>query len=300
MITFHNDHLVSPVLCEILYHIVPECWHVPVVFRKRGDRNADTRRYPGACLTSHGGILRVEINLNSVLDCLPPPSGSKSFRAWYWTLYCCFHEYGHAADPNLETLPAGAYAAHGREYANSEALADLFAKRMIARLAAYDRRLCQPQWQGYVSIRLEKRFKNARSWEWGPGKSVWLSEVRSAKSGGQMTSGDVVRSLGLSWLERNVGDVGDSTRSTRTDTRIITRIASDLAFVYVDRGGRKHLLFAYGDLPEIACRVTASRSFSKHIATHPNSGSDGADKHRGGIVVFDERSGSPINAVFQL
>ena len=32
MITFHNDHLVSPVLCELLYNTVDERLHRPVIF----------------------------------------------------------------------------------------------------------------------------------------------------------------------------------------------------------------------------------------------------------------------------
>jgi hypothetical protein len=100
------------------------------------------------------------------------------------------------------------------------------------------------------------------TWKWEADGHTWLSEIRCAKSGGQLTTGDVAEMLRLPRLKRK-GNVGDyETCSTPADTGIIKRVASDLAFVYIDRIGRTHLSFAYGDLAEIARRVAARRKVS--------------------------------------
>ena len=69
--------------------------------------------------------------------------------------------------------------------------ADAFAHARIAHLAELDRRVFQPQWLGYLSIRLEKHFVGARKWPWGSRTNQWLHHIRYVKSGGQLTTRDV-------------------------------------------------------------------------------------------------------------
>ena len=66
MISFFSDHLVPPILCEILYHTVPEELHLPVVFLQRR-LTREGRKYPrGRLLLTEPR--HIEIYLNAILS----------------------------------------------------------------------------------------------------------------------------------------------------------------------------------------------------------------------------------------
>lgn len=253
MINFINDQLVPPVLCEILYHTVPDDWHIPVVFLTRPGFDEADRFYS---LGAHSGMApkHIEIYLEDIFDEAMRRRriefGVSLFRIWYLLLHTCYHEFAHEGDPYLNALAEGAYGAGGMEYENAEAIANRYGNLSIAQLADWDKRLYQPRWLGYLSIRTDYHIARPKKWRslvrrWG--RADLLGTLRCAKSGGQLTTSDVVVCFDLlqeSWEEDQL-----------PSTAQIRRVASDLAHEYVDRAGRQHLLFDFGDLPEIRRRI---------------------------------------------
>lgn len=226
MINFWNDHLVAPELCEIIYQLVPIEYHQPVVFnakvqdwRNRGTWNPQL----------------IRINLQTIFY-----SNITAFDYWKQLLLTAFHEFGHAATSmyNIE------------QYNNSwdykwqeERRADSWADRRMVELLRYDKRLAQPERLGaYFNGRIVQ-IKNRRTEP--DGINMWsIREWRKYKSGGQFTTNEVAWYQGIYAARNGV-----------PATWLIRKLAEDLAYIYFDKAGRKHMLFAYGDLEEIARRV---------------------------------------------
>ncbi len=256
MIPFHNDHLVPSVLCEILYHTVPEELHIPVVFLRSPTDREPGERFLGAYFGCEP--LRIEICLNVIFNAALRREmvrfGALPFREWVTLFGTCFHEFGHRADHYRDELSDAACAYSRREYANAESRAHRYARRMIAGLAESDKRLFQPRWLGYLSIRIQKWLAPMKSWEslgWSP-PWQFFHTLRSIKAGGQLTTNDVAYWLGIykdrRWKKTNY-------TYQIPDRALILRVASDLGHKYIDRAGRQHLFFDYGDLAEIARRI---------------------------------------------
>jgi hypothetical protein len=237
---------VSPALCKLLYDTVPEEWHVPVVFL-RWETSGDPERSSDVATSFCNDICpRIEIYLNTVLtmglskdERIPP--GAPSFRVWYALVETCYHEFGHIADPYAQELSKEAY--WESEYACSvaEAHADTFAARLMARLADFDKNIAQPRWLGYLSIRMNNLSHHGK-FSWASDRPAWLSEVRCSLSGGQMTTGDVARALGMERGSKQMRQYEDDRQVRLPNHRLIYRVAADLGSKYVDRSGREHSL----------------------------------------------------------
>ena len=143
MICFYNDHLVPPILCQILYHTVPEELHLPVVFLQR-PLTREGRRYPRGCLLLTEPR-NIEIYLNAILSSAihrqSVAIGVPVFSMWHQLLHTAYHEFGHLEDLRSWNAPEGAYSNTSRERMNEELRADAFAHARIAHLAELDRKV---------------------------------------------------------------------------------------------------------------------------------------------------------------
>jgi|GEM_PF-3031309 len=242
MIIFHNDKLVPPELCKLLYQTVPEEYHVPVVFNV-GKHEKGIR---GMCYWTH-----IVINLHAVFGHWGSYSGSFATFLWRELLGTCYHEFGHVA---TEALCADiSDQEYEMEYAarfRVEQLANDWRDRRLSDLMYKDARLGQPMvLTGYMGAywwrRLQLIGKNGRGCGEGSSKAEYVKEIRCLKSGGQFTVSDVLNRYGFyPWLYRNA-------------RRKLQGVAGDIGVVYEDAAGRKHKLFTYGDLPILEERLKA-------------------------------------------
>lgn len=231
MISFHNDHLVSPELCKLLYETIPERIHLPVVFVPHTER----WRTGGSCYWDHIELYLQGIFHNGFRRCY----GSIDFSLWKQMLYVAYHEFGHLATFSRTEYRDNAYEEDRNFKFNVEELADDWANKMLLNLAEHDKRLFQPIRLGpYFDGRMVKAKTTFRKDLPHP----WLKNYRCFKSGGQFSTGDVAKMCAAGpWSKPN--------------TRLIRRLADDLSYKYIDRAGRKQLFFAWGDIPEIMRRV---------------------------------------------
>lgn len=236
MIEFHNDHLVSPDLCKLLYDTIPEDLHVPVVFVPH------TKKYStsGTCYWDH-----IKLFLQGVFyGGFNRGSGSVDFGIWQYMLKVAYHEFGHLATyEDMLPVSQNAYESDFGERRRIEHAADKWAEIKLLELAEHEKRLCQPQGLGpYFDGRIVK-LKRSRHHK-------FLKNYRCYKTGGQLSTGDVAKYC-ETWKPKGWW---------KPDTRLIRRLAKDLAFEYIDRAGRLHMFFAWGDLPEIKRRVAAAKA----------------------------------------
>jgi hypothetical protein len=237
MITFWNDHLVSPVFCKLIYDTVPIEFHVPVVFFPH------TKDFgvAGRCYYD-----RIDTNLQEIFYFFH----YKKFELWKELLNTTYHEFGHiATDPFHSYLSNDAYETNLQTYYFVEGLANEWADHALLRLAENDKRLYQPYTLGpYFDGRIIK-FKNAYHKAFGyPNRSWTINERRKYISGGQLSANEVARGTNA-YIYSNGNYL-------HPDTRLINKLAVDLAYPYIDHRGYKHQFFAWGDLPEIIRRVT--------------------------------------------
>ena len=250
MITFHNDHLVSPVLCELLYNTVDEHLHRPVIFVPgKTDLQALGRCY----------YRYIEIYLHEIFICEPP----EIFRLWKDLLCVAYHEFGHIATARLARhVNRQEYESKERGYRYTEQLANNWAKESILRLLEKDKRLFQPPSLGaYYDKHLRKELKLAKKF---PGRihmrMLFREECGKFISGGQLSAGDVATMIDA-W-KYSQSPVDKSKRVARPNYELIYKLADDLAYFYIDRAGCRYGYFAYGDVPEIAMRL------ARYEATH--------------------------------
>ena len=79
-----------------------------------------------------------------------------------------------------------------------------------------------------------------------------MTDYRCYKSDGQLSISDTARSCGAIRYNKFGWNL--------PDTRLIRKLASDLAYPYVDNAGRLLMFFAWGDLEEISRRVAYYRT----------------------------------------
>ncbi len=92
---------------------------------------------------------------------------------------------------------------------------------------------------GYLGARLIKWRKSVKD---EPGCYPFIMERRCQMTGGQLTAGDVLRKLNIQ-------------RHRYTNAYALLRKASEgIGIDYVDRVGRHHKLYTWGDVPLIAER----------------------------------------------
>lgn len=221
MIVFHNDQLVCPELCRLLSQSVPEELHIPMVFYRRGN----TRRYPmGRCNDDY-----IEIFLNGILGggLIESRLQSPSVAVWFQLLKTCYHEFGHVVMP-----PDFPYEKDYKRRWEYEKVVSEWGEQMLWKVASRTPNLCQPNWMGYLSIRLKKleddHLDNHRDYTHF---SHWILERRFAKFGGQLSL-------------TNISDI------LRAPRKLVKEIAErqGIGLPILDKAGRRHLMFFFGDV----------------------------------------------------
>jgi hypothetical protein len=253
MIEFHNDHLVPPELCRLLYQAVPKKYHVPVTFhnRRRKDVYGDQGPYPRGRLHLKAAKMpsHIDINLNPIYE-----SSWRSRRSyvtapstaiWRTLLEVCLHEFGHVATNwVVRRIDHHEYGYVGAVYWAAEKLADEWMELRIARILQSDPRLCQPQYiTGYLGARLAKWRAYASELESGKYCSAYIKEMRCRKTNAQLTTGDVLSVLNIhTFLYSNAYE-------------LLRRVSEGIGFDYLDNAGRRHKLYTWGDVPILAERL---------------------------------------------
>jgi len=236
MITFHNDHLVASEFCKLIYDTVPDDAHVPVICVPH------TAEYRVVGRTDH---TTVRLHLQSIYYWGINDGGE--FGVWKQLLHTTYHEFGHiATEAQIKDVSNEQYQRREREYSYCENLADQWANSALLRLMAVDRRLEQPRRLGkYFDGRLMRSRISIR--KANPGKLVpdLLDSYRKFKSGGQLSTREMSEAI------------------HEVNTRLIRKLAADLAYNYTDRAGRLHMYFAWGDIQEIARRIAEHRAEHK-------------------------------------
>jgi hypothetical protein len=242
MITFHNDYLVPPVLCEILYDTVDESLHRPVIFIPC----ITNQTFLGEYHDSH-----IDLYLHGIFNHYWPGE----YKVWKLLLYIAYHEFGHVATvPLTDHISEEEYRKEEGAYRFSEQLANDWARKAMLHLAKRDKRLFQPQSLGaYFEWWIVKRKKQLRNTSgWNSFKLRLLEEYRKRISGGQLSSREVASIIGVFKYPKSSSD--KTKREWRYNPDLICKLADDLAYIYTDSAGRRHRYFAYGDLPEIEMR----------------------------------------------
>jgi len=146
------------------------------------------------------------------------------------------------------------YERHGREYKFCEQLAIDWANRKMLELAEHDKRICQPKRLGQYFDGRDAKFKSwARSqFDGGLPNNFMLNVYRKFKSGGQFSTGEVAFKIGATYLKESTSRTDEARFMPRY--KLVKRLASDLAYIYVDSANRTHMFFAWGDLLEIKRR----------------------------------------------
>ena len=252
MIPFHDDHLVPPELCRLLHQVVPKEYHVPVRFHNHRKRDLHATLYPLGSF-SRTKSPHIDINLNPIYrascreyilrDCAP------STAVWRRLLGVCLHEFGHCAT-RVEAERMNQYEYDhengGRVYEATEKLANDWMDRQTERILRWDSRLVQPRYiTGYLGARIAKWYVAAKEMITVRGRPdfLFVKERRCRDTGGQLSSGDVLRLLDIELYNyTNVYEV-------------LRRISTHVGIDYVDAAGRHHKLYTWGDVPDLAQRL---------------------------------------------
>ena len=231
MIVFYRDSLVPPELCRLLYLTVPEELHVPVVFHNRPSVYVPSR----VLAVCYGGE-QIHVNLNKIYDSVywGQSGAAMTVRTWRTLLETCYHEFGHVATWPESKSAGRAYHYNDRVHQYIESLADSWMNQRIAMLLDHDPRLAQPRLiTGYLGLRIARRMDQLNGApKSGSGMNAYVKEVRSRRTGGQLSPGDVLKLLGLP-------------PDARGDLR---RVSADIGIEYIDGAGRRHKLYTWGDL----------------------------------------------------
>ncbi len=246
MIEFYKDNLVPFELCRLLYEAVPKEYHVPVRFhnQRRKHLYRESGIYPAGSvrIPRHKKPSPIDINLNPIYEFKEKTEHSFSALApsaalWRLLVEVCLHEFGHVAtkEKMFRMNQHEYHAGDGRVYDATERLADQWRDHRIARVLKVDPRLGQPTYMsGYLGARLSKWGKLVKDI---PGYSPFIVERRCQMTGGQLTAGDVLRKLNIQ-------------HHSYTNAYALLREASKgIGVDYVDRAGRRHKLYTWGDVP---------------------------------------------------
>ncbi|MDP9456819.1 MAG: hypothetical protein M3Q60_13825 [Actinomycetota bacterium] len=259
MIEFYKDNLVPPELCRMLYEAVPKEHHVPVRFhnRRRKDVYGESGHYPAGSV----GVKRrkkpshIDINLNPIYEAGQGRSkGRESFSAlapssalWRLLVEICLHEFGHVAtkEEMFRMNQHEYYHGDGSVYDATERLADEWRDHRIAKILKIDPRLGQPRYMsGYLGARLIKWKKVVKD---APGYYPFIMERRCQMTGGQLTAGDVLRKLNIQH------------HSYKNAYALLREASKGIGVDYVDRAGRHHKLYTWGEIPLLAERFDRAK-----------------------------------------
>jgi hypothetical protein len=104
---------------------------------------------------------------------------------------------------------------------------------------------------GYLGVRLAEVRTSRKRWidgfmgrpAHGSLRTAYVKEQRCWKTGAQLTSGDVLRELGL------------ESRLFTNAQRVLRRSSDGVGADYTDGAGRRHKLYTWGDVPVLRKRM---------------------------------------------
>lgn len=237
MINFYNAKLAPWMLCKLLYDVVPEKLHRPVVF-SYGRRHMPEDHKGGRGVTNYQCVW---LNLEAIAFDGVGNGGSRRAGIWKQMLKTSFHEFAHIALEHWRSPYEEYWRPHEIEACKK-------AEEWIERILSRDDRLYQPDFLGLVDIihskfRKSRRVKNPKEINW------WeLKDYRCYVTGGQLSIGDVAYRL-----QRNFGAFAKK-------RRLIHKHGDDLARIHIDSAGRRHHFWVWGDLPIIAQRLAGEET----------------------------------------
>lgn len=239
VMNFYNYRLVPAMLCRLLYEVVPDRFHVPVIF------SFGRRHMPPKCkkclgFTNHESVY---INLATIASKgMCHDHGSQRARIWLEMLKTSFHEFGHIAHPN-PFQDQGRYEKDLKYHERVEIPARRQADIWINTVLENNSRLYQPDFLGVIDIVLARKRNEIRKFE-GDDCIDWrgLRDYRCYRTGGQLSIGDVEY-----WLFKG--------KFRGKAYRLIHAVGDDLAKVYIDSNGRHHHFWVFGDLSIIYHRI---------------------------------------------
>ena len=221
-------------LCKLLYDVVPEKLHRPVIF-SYGRRHMPKGHKGGRGVTDY---YHIWLNLEAIAFDGVGNGGSRRAGIWRQMLETSFHEFGHIACEHWKSSHNGYWLPHEIEAREK-------ADEWIRKILACDDRLYQPSFLGLVDV-IHGKFRKEMHRKY-PKEISWreLKDYRCHVTGGQLSVGDVA-----SRLYRNFGTFDKK-------KRLIHKHGDDLARVHVDTAGRHHHFWVWGDVPIIAQRLAS-------------------------------------------
>lgn len=254
MIEFYKDNLVPPELCRILCEVVPKKHHVPVRFYNQRQKHlyGELGPYPlgSVKIPRRKKPSAIDINLNPIYEAGCTCSRTRESYAaysptsalWRLLLEVCLHEFGHVATKEVahKMNQHEYHRRYSRVYKATEELAEEWKDRRIERILRVDPRLGQPKYiSGYLGARLIRWGSQAKDI---PGYYPFIIERRCQMTGGQVTAGDMLRKLNV-----NPYDYTNA-------YAVLKRASEGIGIDYVDKVGRHHKLYTWGDVPLVAQR----------------------------------------------
>jgi hypothetical protein len=250
MITFYKDTLVPPELCRLLYQVVPVQYHVPVRFHTRfpPEMSYRTHGYMGMRnFEQSSGDSYIDIYLTPIYSYGCGKYQTPSTGLWHLLLGICLHEFGHVATQHeVSWWEQAEYEAEplGRAYRHIEQLADCWKDRIIAGILRDDPRLGQPRrLRGYFGALLTRWNAEVKHVKCGSSYAAYVSEMRCRRTGGQLTTGDVLELLRIPREKR------------KTAFPLLRKLSTGIGIDYLDGAHRRHKLYTWGDLPLVTERL---------------------------------------------
>jgi hypothetical protein len=228
MLVFHNDQLLPPELCRLLYQTIPPENHVPVIFWNR----------PHPVFPRASGLYtlterRIDICLNPIYRSACRTPGSTAFSLWYRLPETCYHEFGYVATEHQHwDVSMQEYAYRERAWSYVEDLAITWANRKLGEFRDHDPRMAQPaHLSGYFGARLCKTFRSIQKFRGSEILHWELKQWRCRKTGGQLSAGDVLDVLGISPLTYPAA------------YRLLRTVSDGIGVTYFDNAGRRHKFY---------------------------------------------------------
>ena len=246
MITFYKDTLVPSELCRLFYQAVPAQYHVPVRFHTRFPPEREERTRGSLGMVNFGrppGDTYIDIYLTSIGVYGWGKYQTPSTGLWHLLLNVCLHEFGHVAtQPEVSWWEQPEYKAEplGRAHRHIEQLADRWKDRIIAGILRDDPRLGQPQrLTGYFGAQLTRWNAEVKQVKCGSAYAAYVSEMRCRRTGGQLTTGDVLQLLRIPPEKR------------KNAFPLLRKLSTGIGIDYLDGAHRRHKLYTWGDLPHL-------------------------------------------------
>ena len=263
-------------LCKLLYDVVPEKFHRPVIFSYGGRHMPREHKRSTGCVCN--GI--IYLNLRSMAFYGRHQYASQIAGIWREMLRVGFHEFGHVAtERKWKGVTQKEYENCHNTHRRIERDAEKEAEAWILKILSCNGRLYQPDFLGVVDIIRRRHEQPLREVPRGSYFADRLQSYRCQITGGQLSLSDVAVNLHIKSYEKKLQIYG-----------FIHKIADDLARVHVDSAGRSHHFWVWGDLPIIAQRLESSSKFER-LRKEEEEYRENLKQQHVLLDMYDQRSG---------